>query len=269
MKACPADAITKREKDGIVIVDGEKCRGRDHCGEASFVPITTVEEKKSPCKLACPAGLDIQGYIALIAKGYFKEALELIRRKMPLPGVTGRVCHHPCEAACKRRQVDEPMAIMALKQFVTDYVTDSIPVPVRRSRREKVAVIGSGPAGLAAAYDLVKKGFGVTIFEASGVEGGMPSLDIPQYRLPKEVVRRDIEYIKGLGVEIKTNTPFGDSLTLTYPAQQGYAAVFLTIGCHKSQRLDIPGEDLEGVEPGLSFLRNVKWDSRLSLGRRR
>ncbi|GAI76152.1 unnamed protein product, partial [marine sediment metagenome] len=210
---CPAEAISKREEDGIVIVDREKCRQTASCGIISNYKDIPFGDMQSPCTIACPAGVNAQGYIALVARGKFREALELIRQDLPLPSVCGRVCQHPCETACKRQELDEPIAIMDLKRFVTDQVL-SMPEPLPITESQKVAIIGSGPAGLAAAWELAKNGYPTTIFEALPVAGGMLAVGIPDYRLPKEILLRDLDYLKALGIKIKTSSPIGTGPTL-------------------------------------------------------
>ena len=266
--ACPADAISKREEDGIVVVDREKCRGRDHCGHAVMVDFV-VKDRKSPCKYACPAGVSIQGYNALIAKGRFKEALALIRERMPLPAVCGRVCSSPCEDVCKRQEAGEkPVSIKALKRFVSDNVDEGIPGALPITKDKKVAIVGSGPAGLAAAYDLIRKGYSITVFEALPVAGGMLAVGMPEYRLPKDVLKKEIDYLKGLGIEIKTNTSIGKGLSLNDLTEQGYGAIFLAIGAHRSPKLGISGEDAEGVDNGISFLHKVSAEEQTKIGRK-
>ena len=197
--ACPADAISKREEDGIVVVDREKCRGRDHCGVAVMVDVP-AEGRKSPCRYACPAGVSARGYTRLIAKGRFKEALALIREQMPLPGVCGRVCSSPCEDVCKRQETGEKaVSIKGLKRFVADYVDEGMPSALPITKDKKVAIIGSGPAGLTVAYDLIRKGYAVSVFEALPVAGGMLAVGMPEYRLPKDVLKKEIDYLKALG----------------------------------------------------------------------
>ncbi|MDI6856671.1 MAG: NAD(P)-binding protein, partial [Candidatus Thermoplasmatota archaeon] len=169
----------------------------------------TIDKKGiSPCRNACPAGVNAQGYTALISQGKFKEALALIREKNPFPGICGRVCHHPCEEECNRKELDEPIAIAALKRFVADYELKlkQQTAHAEITKKEKIAVIGSGPAGLTCAYYLTKMGYPVTVFEALPVAGGMLAVAIPEYRLPKKILQAEIEHIKGIGVEIKTNT---------------------------------------------------------------
>ena len=214
-----------------------------------------------PCKADCPAGIDVQRYIDLVAQEEFAQALNVVREKIPLPGVIGRVCPHPCETECNRGQLDEPIAINALKRFVVDYVSkigEGEIVPEPRTKGERVAIIGSGPAGLTAAHDLVKMGYGVTIFEALSIPGGMLAVGIPEYRLPKKMLQTEIKAIRKLGVEIKLNSRVGNNgLTLDGIQKQGYKAIFIAVGAHRSMELNIPGEDLEGVYHGLAFLSDV------------
>ncbi len=241
---------------------------------AQAIPNLYVIDKRgtAPCKAACPGGIDVQGYIALISQGKFKESLDLIRRAIPLPAICGRVCTHPCETECNRGQVDEPIAIDALKRFVADYeltVGAEEISPAPRTKEGKVAVIGSGPAGLTAAHDLALAGYGVTIFEALPVAGGMLAVGIPDYRLPKKVLQTEIEAVQKLGIEIKLNSPVGKKgLTLDALWQQGYKAIFLAVGAQSSLKLDVPGEELEGVYHGVSFLRDVNLGKEVKVGER-
>jgi heterodisulfide reductase subunit A2 len=224
------------------------------------VPITFCIEKqdRSPCTHACPNEVNAHGYVALIAQGRYEEAMEVILRNLPLPGVIGRICPHPCESSCRRGQVDAPVSICALKRFVADQVNiETLPLPHIEPRPEKVAIIGSGPAGLTAAYLLALEGFQATIFEALPATGGMLRVGIPDYRLPPEVLDREIRAITRLGVEIRLNQALGQDFTLDDLTQQGYRAVYLAIGAHQSQRLNVPGEDAEGVIHGVEFLRRA------------
>ncbi len=268
---CPNEAITKRDEDGIVVVDREKCREEHACGiisEAAMGPDFLYGEAEAPCQIACPARVHIPGYVALIAKGKYKEALDLIRRRMPLPSVCGRVCLHPCETACRRQDVEQPVAIMALKGFVIDYVPQELPERLPQLYRDKVAVIGSGPAGLAAAYDLIRIGYGVTVFESLPMVGGMLSVGVPEHRLPREVLKRDIDYIEALGVEIETNTRIDLGQGLDDLFGQGYGAALLALGAHKGQKLNIPGADLEGIMVGTSFMRDVNLGEQVKVGKK-
>jgi len=215
------------------------------------------KRERPPCVLTCPAGTNVQGYVALIGKGKYKEALSLIKEKLPIPGVLGRICPAPCEEKCNRTLLEEPVSIRALKRFVTDSAKDEFPLPEIEEKEEKVAIIGSGPAGLTCAYWLRREGYKVTIFEALPVAGGMLYVGIPEYRLPKDVLEKEIKEIKRLGVEIKANTPIGAELTVNDLLKQGYKAIFISVGAHRSQRLRVPGEDAAGVIHGVNFLRDI------------
>ncbi|MBP8645250.1 MAG: FAD-dependent oxidoreductase [Syntrophobacteraceae bacterium] len=213
---------------------------------------------KSPCTNACPNQVNAHAYVTLIAQGRYQDAMGVILRNLPLPGVIGRICPHPCETACRRGKVDAPISICALKRFVADQVDiEQWPVPEIARREEKVAVIGSGPAGLTAAHFLAMEGFQVTIFEALPVAGGMLRVGIPDYRLPPEVLEKEVRYITRLGVDIQYNRKLGKDMTLDGLEAQGYKAVYLAIGAHASLKLNIPGEDAEGVLTGVDFLRKV------------
>ncbi|RLC65128.1 MAG: pyridine nucleotide-disulfide oxidoreductase [Chloroflexi bacterium] len=232
------------------------------------VPAAFAIDKRgtAPCRIACPAGVNAQGYIALISQGKFKEALELVRRAMPFAGVLGRVCTHPCELECERGKFDEPVSIRALKRFIADYELKTERekvVPIETTKDSKVAVIGSGPAGLACAYDLIREGYAVTVFESLPRAGGLLRYGIPEYRLPKEVLDNDISYIQELGVEIKTKSPVED---LAEVFNQGYAAIFIASGAQGSQKMGIPGEETSGVIHALDFLRMVNAGVDIKLG---
>jgi len=268
---CPNEAITKRENDGIVVTDQDKCREEHHCGiitKDSMEPSHLYGEALAPCQIACPVHLQIPAYTALIAKGKFKESLDLIRRRMPLPSVCGRVCLHPCEDVCKRQDVDQAIAIESLKGFVADNVPLETPTKIPQTQSTKVAIIGSGPAGLSAAYDLIRLGYEVTIFEALPLAGGMLTVGIPDHRLPQEILQKDIDYIKALGVEIKTNTPVDLENGIDELLQQGYGAVLIAIGAHKGTKLKIPGIELEGTLVGTSFMRDVNLGKDVKIGKK-
>lgn len=213
---------------------------------------------KSPCANACPGQVNAHAYVTLIAKGRYEDAMKVIMRNLPLPGVLGRICPHPCETACRRGEVDEPVSICALKRFVADTVDiEKLPIPEIEKKQEKVAIVGSGPAGLTAAYFLAMEGYQVTIFEALSVAGGMLRVGIPDYRLPPEVLNKEIRAITRLGVEIKYNTALGRDFTIDKLLKKGFKAVYLAIGAHQSLRLNIPAEDAAGVIHGVDFLRRV------------
>ncbi|MFC2022476.1 FAD-dependent oxidoreductase [Chloroflexota bacterium] len=221
--------------------------------------------KLSPCEAACPLRMDVPNYVIAISQGNIKGALSIIRETNPLPSVCGRVCHHPCEEECNRKIVDSPIAIEWLKRYASDWGNSEKPSPVPRTREERVAIVGSGPAGLTAAHDLVKKGYGVTIFEASSIPGGILASAIPEFILPLEAIQSDIDYIKDLGVRIHTNVRIGKDLSLAGLWQQGYKAILIAIGTQKSTELGIPGSDLPGVFLALPFLKEAKLEHSPSL----
>ena len=236
------------------------------------IPITFNIEKKdrAPCVVTCPAGINVQGYVQLIGQGKYTEAVQLIMERLPLPGVLGRVCPHPCETQCRRAQVDAPVAIRDLKRFAADQVDlSALPLPEIDDRPEKIAVVGSGPAGLTVAYYLRLKGYQVTIFEALDKLGGMLRVGIPDYRLPPGTLDSEIDHILRLGVETRTGIRFGSDLSLADLKTAGFAAVFLAIGAHDSIDMHIPGEDAaEGVIDAVGFLRDVNLGSRTAPGSR-
>lgn len=216
----------------------------------------------APCVDACPARLDIPGYIELIRNSRFEESLDLIRKRCILPGVLGRACFHPCEDACVRKDMDEPLSIRLLKRVVADYDLmkkkgGALACP-SMEREEKVAIIGSGPAGLAAAYNLRLMGYRVTIYESLPHAGGMAAVGIPDYRLPKDILNHEIDLIRRTGVEIKLNSRV-EKLNLNELKKKGYKAVFLAVGAHATNRIGAEGEDkgYEGLIDGVEFLRNL------------
>ncbi len=229
----------------------------------------------SPCQHTCPVGINVPKYVAHIAAGEYLEAVETIRERNPFPGICGRICHHPCETRCRRGELDEPVAIRSLKRFAADWYFDHInelppPKPFPRTSNQKVAVVGAGPTGLSCAYYLAKTGYPVTVFEALPVGGGMLSVAIPQFRLPREVIQNEIDHIARRGVEIRYNTPVNVNFTIEDLKKEGFAAVFIAAGAQRSQRIGIPGE-LEEVESfyyGLRFLRDVRTGKKVSVGRR-
>jgi heterodisulfide reductase subunit A-like polyferredoxin len=276
-------------------VDLAKCTG---CGEcASVCPVTMADAfnagladwkaayrlypqaipsafgikklDRAPCTLTCPAEINVQGYVQLIKLGKYQEAVKLIMERLPLPGVLGRVCPHPCETKCRRAEMDESVAICNLKRFAADQVDlSAIAPPLVEAKSDKIAIIGSGPAGLACAYHLALKGYRPTIFEALPKAGGMLRVGIPDYRLPKDILDREIDNILRLGVELKTNTALGRDFTLDGLFDQGYKAAFLGIGCHVGKPLGIPGEDADGVIQGVEFLRRQSLGEPLTVGKK-
>jgi len=237
------------------------------------MPSAYAIEKRgaAPCKATCPAHVSIQGYIALINEGKYREALELFKEAHPFPAICGRVCHHPCEGICTRGDVEEPIAIQYLHRFLADLdlSEESRFIPeIKEKKDEKVAIIGAGPAGLSAAYFLAWQGYTVTIFEKLPVAGGMMAVGIPEYRLPRDVLASEIQVIQDMGVEIKTGVSFGEDITLKGLKDDNFKAVFLATGLHKSRALNVEGEDLPAVLKGVDFLRDVSLGNDVSLGKR-
>jgi heterodisulfide reductase subunit A-like polyferredoxin len=277
-------------------VDPEKCTGCGECTEVCTVTcprefdmglgtrkaiyrpfpqaipnIFVVDKRGTPqCRAACPAGINVQGYVALVRQGKYKEALELIRRDNPLPLICGRICFHPCETNCERGKLDEPVAVNAIKRFLTDWEREhgkeEKVEPTPRKYDEKIAVIGSGPAGLVAAYELVKKGYPVTIFESQNEVGGMLKVGIPGYRLPKDLLELEVNRLKDAGIEIHTGITVGKDVTMEQLGEQGYKAILVAVGAQKSWKLGIEGEDLNGVIHALDFLRDVNAGKKVELG---
>jgi len=265
-------------------IDLDKCTGCGDCGEVcpviipsrfdegmvtqnaayklypQAVPNAFAIEKRgiSACRDACPAGQRAQGYIALIREGRYEDALRVIKEDNPFPGICGRICNHRCEDACNRGKLDDPINIHALKRFVTDkvYAQPREPVePAERNYDQQVAIIGAGPCGLTAAQDLCQMGYGVTVFEALPVAGGMLRVGVPEYRLPSEIVDREVQDIVDLGVELRLNTTV-DNLDDVF--DEGFEAVLVAVGAHEGRTLPIEGADLPGVLVNTKFLRDVR-----------
>jgi heterodisulfide reductase subunit A-like polyferredoxin len=222
----------------------------------------------SPCRDACPAGQRAQGYIALINDGRYEDALRVIKEDNPFPAICGRVCNHACEDACSRGLVDDPVNIHSLKRFVTDKVYEAPRQPVEPAERihpQQIAIIGAGPCGLTAAQDLAKSGYGVTVFEALPVAGGMLRVGIPEYRLPADIIEREVADIVDLGIDLRLNTRV-DNLDKLF--DDGFDAALIAVGAHKGVRLPIPGADLNGVLVNSDFLRDVRLAKPPKLGKR-
>ena len=288
-------------------VDEEKCNGCGECepecpverrdtfnGELSYrkaiyrlypqaIPnVFTIDKSGDPppCRGTCPAGVNVQGYVALIAKGKFLEALDLIREKMPFAGVCGRICHHPCEDKCNRSEIDEAVSVRNLKRFAADYEKELLEAgkSVERVQIEnqngkekksngKVAVIGGGPAGLTCAHDLTKKGYQVTVFEASEKPGGMMRTGIPEYRLPEDYLDYEINLLLQDGIELKTTRAYGRDFTMDDLQEAGFHSVFFAIGAQNAKKISIKGGELEGVEYGIPFLKQVNEGEKPALGK--
>ena len=223
---------------------------------------------KAPCRLACPGGLNVQGYVQMVKVGKYKEALQIIMEDLPLPGVLGRICPHGCEDACRRCEVEQAVAIRDLKRLAADkFDPREVEIKCAPPKKEKVAIIGSGPAGLSCAYHLAKKGILSTLFESLPQPGGMLRVGIPAHRLPREILDREIEVITNLGVEIKTGTALGSDVTIDDLFKDGYRAVYLAIGAHKGIELGIPGERSNGVRQGVEFLKEVNLTGKAAIGK--
>ncbi len=289
-------------------VDEEKCNGCGECepecpverrdafnGELSrrkaiyrlypqAIPnVFTIDKSGDPppCRGTCPAGVNVQGYLALIAKGKFLEALDLIREKMPFAGVCGRICHHPCEDNCNRSEIDEPVSVRNLKRFAADYEKElleagksvertniEIQNTEQKIRSGKVAVIGGGPAGLTCAHDLTQKGYQVTVFEAAEKPGGMMRTGIPEYRLPEDYLDYEINLLIQDGIELKTGQAYGRDFNMDDLKEAGYQSVFFAIGAQNAKKVSIKGGDLEGVEYGIPFLKQVNEGEEPALGQK-
>ncbi len=276
-------------------VDTEKCKSCNDCGDVCPVTLpNTFEENLSdrhaiyqlfpqanpsafviekqgtpPCRATCPLHVNAQGYIALVSAGKYREAFELIREKNPFLGITGRICTRPCEAACRRGDLDDPVAIDHLKRFVYDKEGNKKVQPPEKasSTNKKVAIIGAGPAGLLSAYDLALKGHELTVFESLPVAGGMLAVGIPSYRLPRNILRTEIDAVKNLGVKIKTNVCVGKNVTFS-ELRDNFDAIFIAVGTHIARTLGTPGEELENVVSATDFLKRYNLNSDVKVGRR-
>lgn len=264
-----------------------KIKGFDVCDETMHVQVVEGEalsiltsktgtwrsvrpllaEGVAPCSHACPGTIRIREYLALLGEGKIKEAAALLMEDNPLAAITGRVCPCFCEPDCNRGEFDQPIAIKSLERLLGDYaIKQGFSGSDLPARKERVAIIGSGPAGLSAAYYLARYGYQVTIFEALPMAGGMLHWGVPEYRLPNKIVAEEIEAIKSLGVEIKTNVAVGQELTLDALLAEGYNAVLIAVGAWNDLKLNIPGEEAEGVIPGVRFLKRANSGEKVKVG---
>ena len=276
-------------------VDLDKCTGCAECAKACPIEIPnefnmSIDKRKvtykpyaqaypnafavtkgdvSPCTVTCPAHVNAHGYVSLLQHGQYQEALELIMDVLPLPGTLGRVCAHPCEGECRRGQVEEPIAIKDLKRLAADKGDlNQVRFEVEPEKPERVAIVGAGPAGLSCAYHLARQGYKSTIFEQLPVPGGMLRVGIPDYRLPPEVLNREIEYITSMGVEIKYNTTLGEDISVEGLLEDGFKAVFIALGAHGSRKLNVEGEDAENVIPVTDFLKSAALGQAKDIGQK-
>ena len=264
LRACPAEAIPdfRQEKESL--------RGKLYDPSDAEPRINVTKTFDLPhCQAACPIGQDVRGYMRLIAEGRYGEALQLIRESNPLPSVCGYVCHHPCESVCTRAQVDDPLSIRSLKRFVTDYDDGRLNPPgVGQPRGKKVVIVGSGPAGLAAGHELARMGYQVEILESYREAGGFLAWAIPSFRLPREILKRDIDYIRKMGVTIRTGIHFGFDAKISEIRKSGAQAVIVATGTQRSLRLNIENEDRhQGCLDCLEFLKACSDGRDLGLGK--
>ena len=296
------ESVTGEEGDLTVVVnkkarhiDPERCTGCGDCAQACPIELPNDFNKRldnrkvayknfaqafpgaytiskldtSPCTITCPANVNAHGYVSLLAQGRYQEALDVVLDVLPLPGTMGRICFHPCEAECRRGQVDEAVSICALKRVAADQADIlEAQIPCAEPKPEKAAIVGAGPAGLSAAYHLARRGYRSTIFEALPVGGGMLRVGVPDYRLPPEVLEKEITALQRLGIEIKYNTPLGPDLTIDDLFGQGYQAVYLALGAHKGMKLGVPGEEAEGVVQGVTLLKDINLGQKPKLGKK-
>lgn len=252
-------------------INSDLCNGCGICVDTctmDCIRLDTVVADRSEyphCRLACPAHVDMRRYIHFLKYGMIKEAMEVLRESLPLPAVTGHICPHPCETECSRNHVDYPLNINALERFVADHWMHEKAKPVKVLYSSKIAIIGSGPAGLSSAYFLAKLGYPVTVFEAQPMLGGMLRMGVPEFRLPVDVLDNQIKYIEDMGVTFKTNIIIGQDLSIEELFNAGYSAILISIGAQLSKKTDIQGSHFDGVSWGLEFLKDTKIKHQTSL----
>jgi NADPH-dependent glutamate synthase beta subunit-like oxidoreductase/NAD-dependent dihydropyrimidine dehydrogenase PreA subunit len=258
----------------VAQVDDSKCVGCRICAMHCPSEAITVKKKEgiffAQCQEACPAGIDVAGYVALAGQGRIQEAYQVIRRENPLPSVCGRICSHPCQTKCSRGEYDEPVAIMDVKRYVTDYVFNNGLAPqelIWPKNGKSIGIIGAGPSGLSCAYYLALSGYEVDVYENGPAAGGMLLTGIPKYRLPREILERDISLIEQTGVKIHLNTEIGKDITFA-ELRKKHNAVYLAMGTQLPRKVGVQGEDLPGVWHGLDFLRDVNLDKKPLLGKK-
>jgi NADPH-dependent glutamate synthase beta subunit-like oxidoreductase len=249
-----------------IVIDKEKCTFCGICIERCV--LDNLRMKLSPCRQACPLGVNCHGYVQLIARGEDSESMQMVWEKLPFPGILGRVCSQPCEDQCYRKNVDgQPVAVRYLKRYLADEVHDSqIVLPeIKDDTGNRVAVVGSGPAGMMAAYDLRVKGHAVTMFDADTAPGGMLRWAIPEFRLPQDVLEKELAVLSSLGIDFQCGTTIGNDRSIDDLKQQ-FQAIVIATGCQKPLQLGISDEDLPGVYHGLSFLKDVRSGKKPKVG---
>jgi len=248
-------------------VDKDKCVFCARCVDACTMD--NLRMKLAPCQKACPLGLNCQGYVQLIVRGNEGKALEFIGKKLPFPGILGRICHHPCESECSRNKVDgEGVALRVLKRYLSDNLELVLEdIEPEKELDEKVAIIGGGPAGIMAAFTLRTKGYQVTVYEAQNKLGGMLSGCIPEFRLPEEIVQKELSLLHNMGIEILYNTKVGKDIPFTDILNQ-YDAVIIAIGTQGAKKIGLTGEKSENVYDALSFLRQVRNKQEIKVGKK-
>jgi len=273
---------TKGDESYIGTVDGlplaeSGCRFCGACAEVcpsgaimDKEELTKGKNRKAaliPCRYTCPAEIDVPGYLRFISEKNYAAAAAVIREKVPFPGVLGYVCDHPCENVCRRGEINQPVSIRELKRFAVEHDESRLwemNLNKKPATGKKVAIVGAGPAGLTAAYYLARQGYAVTIFEALPMAGGMLRCGIPEYRLPRDVLDREIKYIENTGVEIKTGTRIESIDKLL---EQGYNGIIVAVGTHRGQKLPIPGADNAGVLLGVDFLKDINLGKKVRIGK--
>jgi NADPH-dependent glutamate synthase beta subunit-like oxidoreductase len=249
-----------------IVIDKDKCTFCGICIERCV--LDNLRMKLSPCRQACPLGVNCHGYVQLIARGEDIEGLKMVWEKLPFPGILGRVCSQPCEDRCYRKNIDgQPVAVRYLKRYLADQADASrIVLPqIKANSGHRVAVVGSGPAGLMAAYDLRLQGHAVTVFEADKAAGGMLRWAIPEFRLPQNVLEKELEVLSTLGIDFQCETAIGRDKGID-ELQQQFGAIVIATGCQKPLKLNIVDEDLPGVYHGLSFLKDVRSGKKPKVG---
>lgn len=261
----------------MIKIDKDECTGCAGCIDLCPTITLTLRDNKSwwkepPCKSACrdacPLHMNVPGYIYYLKQGDFKKAYTILRETNPLPAICGRVCYHPCEDACNRSNIDQSLAIASLKRFITDQNSpEDIELPTIKRNGKKVAIVGSGPAGITAAYDLALLGYEVIIFEAQPEPGGMLRYGIPEYRLPKVILKKEIGYLEKLGITIKTSTKIDSDISIDN-LKESFDAVLIAVGAALDLKLGIPGEESSGMFYALDFLKAVNSGKEVKIGKK-